>query len=100
LVIIFFLSVGGGHKTARRMLNKKSLNKNYRKQELFKITQENQKFLQRLQEKESQYDVMSWEKERNKNEKWIRDMTEYQSVHFGGHSTIGKIDKMNTMQNF
>ena len=56
---------------------KGSLNKNYRKQELFRITMENQKFLQRLQEKRSQYNVSQWEQERDSKEKWIRNMTEY-----------------------
>ena len=40
-----------------------SLNKNRRKNELLKITLENQSILRRLQEKNSNYDVGRWENE-------------------------------------
>jgi len=42
---------------------KKSLNKGQRKKDLLKITFENYKFLARLNEKHSNYNVGSWEHE-------------------------------------
>jgi hypothetical protein len=40
---------------------KRSLNRNVRKQELIKITQENQAILKRLQAKQATYSVEKWE---------------------------------------
>ena len=44
--------------------------------------------------------MLKWEKERQRKERWIRSLTEYQSVHFGGFSQNSHIGKMNTMTSF
>jgi trehalose-6-phosphate synthase len=50
---------------------KRSLNVNIRKQELVKITIENQRILKRLQDKKPTFQVRELEEERKKNEKLL-----------------------------
>ena len=50
----------------------RSLNKEVRKRELLRITMENQAILKRLQEKQSSYSVVKWEKQRLQNEKLMK----------------------------
>ena len=51
---------------------KRSLNKENRKRELMRITMENQAILRRLQEKQSNYNVIKWEEQRMENEELIK----------------------------
>ena len=50
----------------------RSLNKEIRKRELFRITIENQVILKRLYERQSSYSVVKWEKQRLQNEKLMK----------------------------
>jgi len=50
----------------------KSLNKENRKRELIRITMENQAILKRLQEKQSNYNVVKWEEQRIQNERLMK----------------------------
>ena len=56
---------------------KKSLNRASRKQELLKITLENQAILRRLQDKESNYNVARWENEHRHRQELLKNMSEY-----------------------
>lgn len=56
---------------------KKSLNKAARKQELLKITLENQAILRRLQDKSSNYNVAKWEHEHRARLELLKNMSEY-----------------------
>ena len=49
---------------SKKIIHKPTLNAGARKKELERITKENYRFLQRLQAKKSNFDVMKWEKER------------------------------------
>lgn len=53
-------------------IEKRSLNKENRKKELLRITMENQAILRRLQEKQSNYNVIKWEEQRMENEQLIK----------------------------
>lgn len=53
-------------------IEKRSLNKENRKRELLRITMENQAILRRLQEKQSNYNVIKWEEQRMENEQLIK----------------------------
>ena len=65
---------------------KRSLNKEARKRELWKITTENQAILKRISEKNSNYDVIKWEEERFEREKIMKNISEYHSSHFGNRT--------------
>lgn len=56
---------------------KKSLNRQQRKQELLKITLENQAILRRLQDKNSNYNVAKWEHEHKMRKDLLKNMSEY-----------------------
>ena len=56
---------------------KKSLNRAQRKQELLKITLENQAILRRLQDKGSSYNVAKWEHEHRARKDLLKNMSEY-----------------------
>lgn len=56
---------------------KKSLNRAARKQELLKITLENQAILRRLQDKSSNYNVARWENEFRQRQDLLKNMSEY-----------------------
>ena len=58
-------------------LNKKSLNRASRKQELLKITLENQAILRRLQDKGSNYNVARWENDFKQRQDMLKNMSEY-----------------------
>jgi hypothetical protein len=58
-------SLSGNNRT-------RSLNKDNRKRELLRITMENQAILRRLQEKQSNYNVIKWEEQRIENEQLIK----------------------------
>jgi hypothetical protein len=62
---------GGGYRT-QTPFEKKSLNKEARKQKLIDITMANQALLKRLQDKQSNYDVLKWEQERIQNKKLVK----------------------------
>jgi len=55
----------------------KSLNKSYRKQQLQKITQENQDILRRIQQREPHYNHVEWEEDRKVHEQYLRNICEY-----------------------
>jgi len=57
--------------------SKTSLNKDYRKRELVKITIENQAMLKRLKDKKSTYDRSTWMEARRQNEKYLKNISEY-----------------------
>jgi hypothetical protein len=59
------------------LMNKKSLNRDARKRELMKITMENQKILQRLQDRSSIYNVTKWAKENECRKKLLNNICEY-----------------------
>lgn len=65
---------------------KRSLNKEARKRELWKITNENQAILKRISEKTSNYDVIKWEEERFEKERMMKNISEYHSSHFGNRT--------------
>lgn len=58
-------------------VSKKSLNRASRKQELLKITLENQAILRRLQDKSSNYNVARWENEHRQRQDLLKNMSEY-----------------------
>ena len=58
-------------------MGRKSLNRDARKRELMKITMENQKILQRLQERGATYNVTNWAKENEKRKKLLNNICEY-----------------------
>jgi hypothetical protein len=53
-------------------ISKKSLNRAQRKQELLKITLENQAILRRLQDKGSNYNVAKWEHEHRRRRELLK----------------------------
>ena len=56
---------------------KKSLNREARKRELMKITQENQRILQRLQDRKPNYNVSMWEREDVSRQRIVNNICEY-----------------------
>lgn len=65
---------------------KRSLNKEARRKQLFDITLANQALLRRLQDKKSNYDVMKWEEERVNNEKMVQRIGLFSSQMGESHS--------------
>ena len=55
----------------------KSLNKNSRKEEMRRITMENQALLKRLQERTPCYNTHQWDEDRRKTEKRLQNMCEF-----------------------
>lgn len=78
----------GHYHSAER---KRSLNKDKRKQDLMKITMENQAILKRLQKTQSTYDVIKWEKQRLQHEKLMKKMSEYPINLYDGHHDHGRM---------
>lgn len=64
----------------------KSLNKTFRKKELQRITEENQKILRRIQERQPYYNHAQWEEERKLQEQYVKNICEY-PVHGGSSSS-------------
>ncbi|KAJ1471254.1 KIAA1430-like protein-domain-containing protein [Baffinella frigidus] len=58
----------------------KSLNKEYRKRELMRITEENLQILRRIQHKEPYYNHLEWEEESRRAEEYLRNCAEYPIV--------------------
>jgi len=56
---------------------KRSLNKDYRKKELMKITLENYDFLKRLGQKGSCYSVAKFEEDFKHNERLMKSLSEF-----------------------
>ena len=54
----------------------KSLNNEYRKRELMKITAENHAMLKRIQQKQPVYNHLQWEHERKQNEIYCKNICE------------------------
>lgn len=71
-----------------------------KKYDYFKITQENQYLLKRLYDKNSFYDVKSWEKDYDKSQKYKKNLCVFPSIDFrktktnnfelGNHSNTNK----------
>eukprot|EP00285_Hemiselmis_virescens_P011257 CAMPEP_0173377708 /NCGR_PEP_ID=MMETSP1356-20130122/994_1 /TAXON_ID=77927 ORGANISM="Hemiselmis virescens, Strain PCC157" /NCGR_SAMPLE_ID=MMETSP1356 /ASSEMBLY_ACC=CAM_ASM_000847 /LENGTH=183 /DNA_ID=CAMNT_0014330569 /DNA_START=83 /DNA_END=631 /DNA_ORIENTATION=- len=55
----------------------KSLNKEYRKKELMRITEENQQILRRIQHKEPYYSHEAWNTDARLSEEYLRNCAEY-----------------------
>eukprot|EP00283_Hemiselmis_rufescens_P024790 CAMPEP_0173437744 /NCGR_PEP_ID=MMETSP1357-20121228/18305_1 /TAXON_ID=77926 /ORGANISM="Hemiselmis rufescens, Strain PCC563" /LENGTH=205 /DNA_ID=CAMNT_0014402945 /DNA_START=93 /DNA_END=707 /DNA_ORIENTATION=+ len=55
----------------------KSLNKEYRKRELMRITEENLQILRRIQHKEPYYSHLDWEEQAARDEEYLRNCAEY-----------------------
>eukprot|EP00294_Goniomonas_avonlea_P009900 CAMPEP_0114561416 /NCGR_PEP_ID=MMETSP0114-20121206/11992_1 /TAXON_ID=31324 /ORGANISM="Goniomonas sp, Strain m" /LENGTH=219 /DNA_ID=CAMNT_0001747049 /DNA_START=42 /DNA_END=701 /DNA_ORIENTATION=- len=55
----------------------RSLNKEARKRELMRITEENQQILRRIQHKEPYYNHHQWEEDRIKAEQYLKNICEY-----------------------
>ena len=58
----------------------KSLNREYRKRELMRITAENQSILKRIQHRQPFYNHLNWEEERKINEKYCKNICQYDYV--------------------
>jgi len=58
----------------------KSLNKEYRKRELMRITEENLQILRRIQHKEPYYSHLDWEEQAARDEEYLRNCAEYPLV--------------------
>jgi len=57
-----------------------SLNKDYRKKELIRITQENQAILKRIQQAQPIYSHIQWEESHRRNQGYLRNSCEYPLV--------------------
>ena len=55
----------------------KSLNRDYRKRELVKITIENQAIMKRLEQQKSFYNKRLWDQNRKQTETYIKNISEY-----------------------
>jgi len=58
----------------------KSLNKDFRKRELMRITEENLQILRRIQHKEPYYSHLEWEEKSRRDEEYLRNCAEYPLV--------------------
>mmetsp|Transcript_27786 Transcript_27786/g.55539 ORF Transcript_27786/g.55539 Transcript_27786/m.55539 type:complete len:184 (-) Transcript_27786:66-617(-) len=58
----------------------RSLNKDARKRELQRITQENQAILRRIQQSEPNYDHMTWLEEARRNEEYAKNISEFREL--------------------
>ena len=58
----------------------KSLNKDFRKRELMRITEENLQILRRIQHKEPYYNHLEWEEKSRRDEEYLRNCAEYPLV--------------------
>ena len=67
---------------------KNSLNKEYRKKELLKITLENYELLKRLNSKTSTYNVNKWEEDFKYKERMMRSMSEFPEFYDERQHTI------------
>lgn len=91
-------SSGGGPVT-KKVVNNRSLNKEARKRELTKITEENRHILKRIQHKEPYYNHLDWEYERKIQEGYLNNICEYPYVlgeNTGRHlSALEEMEKPN-----
>lgn len=76
----------------------KSLNKTFRKQELVKITYENQALLKRIQDKKPTLNFKTLEKERKENEKLIGNISQY-GFKFGKNQQNFLAENSNSTRN-
>lgn len=72
----------------------KSLNKDLRKQELVRITIENQWMIKRISEKKSNYSRKEWNESRKKQEYYLKTMSQYPFKPL--KSPTGSRDRFNT----
>ncbi|CDW90702.1 UNKNOWN [Stylonychia lemnae] len=66
---------------------KKSLNRDFRKRELLRVTLENYEFLKRLNQKGSAYSVTKWEEEFKQKEKLLKSLSEFPQFYEGHAAT-------------
>jgi hypothetical protein len=78
---------------------KPSLNSEFRKRELDRINDENNKLLRRLQSKRSNYDVAKWNKERQDKEKILKNICAYPHVLGDRHRSVPKRRLVNIKHN-
>merc|ERR1719326_2144485 len=71
-----------------------SLNKDFRKGELIRITQENQAILKRIQSAQPIYSHIQWEEGHRRNQSYLRNCCEYPLVLRGGATGSGPQGKM------
>jgi hypothetical protein len=70
-----------------------SLNKEYRKRELQKITSENQSILRRIQMREPTYDHLQWAEEAKQNDKYATNIREYPPERQGSAGNLGTMSQ-------
>lgn len=63
--------------TSPKAIKQKSLNKEVRKQEIVKITIENQEMLKRIQSRQPNYSAKEWEKHSRLADNYFRNVCEY-----------------------
>jgi len=68
------------HRSGIDVKKEKTLNKEYRKQNLIRITMENQAILQRLQDRKSHYSRQKWFKDRATAEQYMKLSCQHQPV--------------------
>jgi hypothetical protein len=66
-----------------------SLNRDFRKKDLIRITQENQNILKRIQQAQPIYNHISWEEAHRKNAGYLRNCCEYPVTLHGGMRSAG-----------
>eukprot|EP01086_Lenisia_limosa_P001138 TRINITY_DN12066_c0_g1_i1.p1 TRINITY_DN12066_c0_g1~~TRINITY_DN12066_c0_g1_i1.p1 ORF type:complete len:207 (-),score=45.98 TRINITY_DN12066_c0_g1_i1:30-650(-) len=71
------MQTGKGPTAAAPAPKVQSLNQVHRRQEVDRITKENQAILKRIQEKEPHYSHLQWEEDRKKNEVYLNNIMEY-----------------------
>ncbi len=69
-----------GQSNSALASQKRSLNREVRKKELIKITLENQVFLRRLQQKQSNYNVVKWEENELERKKLLKNICQYNYI--------------------
>ena len=72
----------------------KSLNRDFRKRELVKITIENQALLKRLQGQKPTYNRQLWENDRKQHELYLKNISEYGTVSFIKSPQLGEVSEV------
>jgi hypothetical protein len=85
-----FSAPGTGKIVTPAPFEKRSLNKDYRKRELLKITMENQQILRRLQDRSSSYNVLQWEGDRKEQERLVKNISEYHQIPMSRENVLGR----------
>lgn len=67
-------------RSALEVINKGSLNRNQRINDLIRISVENQNIMQRLGSKKSTYNIQAWDDDAKKHDVYLRNISEYPVV--------------------